>query len=75
MNFKWQQSQFNYIYYNEETGRVVGIAHRLGNQGDIFIAKVYENNTELNIGQYVSMDFARSAVERRVDELTRTLLE
>lgn len=75
MSYKWQQSEFNYIYYRIEDGKIVGLAHRLGNQGDIYIAKIYQNNIDNIIGQYVSMDFARGAVEHKVLEMTRTLLE
>ena len=73
--FKWHQSEFNYLYFREEDGLLVGLCHPLGNQRDIFIAKVYKENADHLIGQYISMDFARKAVERYIDERSRTLLE
>lgn len=73
---KWIESEFtNHLYFREETGLIIGLTHKLGNQKVISLAKVYVDNNELNLGQYISIDFAKKAVEEFWLKQERTLLE
>ena len=72
---KWVENQFNHLYYNEDTGLIIGITHKLGNQNVVNIAKVYKENEEINLGQYISIEFAKKAVENYWFVQQRTFIE
>ena len=60
----WQETEFtNHLYYDDSDGRIIGITHKLGTQSIIYIAKVYKDNIEAVLGQYVSCEYAKIAIE------------
>ncbi len=75
MSNKWYETEFtNHFYYREETGLIIGLSHRLGTQGVIYLSKVYRNNQEMALGQYITIDHAKRAIENYWEIEDRTLL-
>jgi hypothetical protein len=79
-SFKWERISDKYYYYNEKTGKIVGHAGTVALQ-DIFFAVVYTGDftftisDEGHLGQYISLEYAKMAVEFYWDVQNRTLLE
>lgn len=62
---KWTETEGNHLFFQEHSGRIVGMAHRLGVAGPWYIAKVCEHlSVEFTpIGNYIDLQSAKSAVE------------
>lgn len=64
---QWKDGEttLHYLYYNDY-GRIVGEAMRAGHQVNTkHIATIYPNTTEIvNLGMYITSDYAKEAVER-----------
>ena len=63
-----------WVYYDDEDGKIIGSVYKVGNTQGIWGAKVY-HNIEGILGQFIDSDFARKAVEVYWDIQSRTLLE
>lgn len=73
---KWMEKEFSqWVYYDDDDGKIIGSVYKIGNQLGIWGAKVDVENRESILGQFIDSDFARKAVERCWDILDRTLLE
>ena len=60
----WHEFEQNTIYYfNVNDGSVIGQVHSFGNSV-IFTATVKPDNIDKILGQYISRDYAKKAVER-----------
>lgn len=72
---KWQEKEFfQWVYYDDEDGKIIGAVYKIGNMNSIWGAKVYIE-IERILGQYIDSDYARKAVENYWDIQSRTLLE
>ena len=59
----------------DENGKIIGSVYKIGNSIGIWGGKVYSDNEEGTLGQYIDSDWARKAVENYWDVMSRTLLE
>jgi len=64
-----------WIYYDDDDGKIIGFVYKIGNQNSIWGARVEHENRETVLGQYIDSDYARKAIEQCWDILSRTLLE
>jgi hypothetical protein len=74
---QWLEKEFSqWVYYDDQDGKIIGAVYKIGNSTGIWGAKVYLiNNSDSVLGQYIDSDFARWAVERYWEIDSRTLLE
>ena len=74
MTRKWKDAAANsWYYYKTHNGLVVGHVYNLAHT-QLWGAKIPINATEeLMLGNYINVDFARSAIEEYWDEKDRTL--
>jgi hypothetical protein len=73
---EWKDADNNtYYFFNKEDGLIVGQVHNVTHT-KIWIAKIILNyNEDKYIGQYITCDFAKSAIERYWEIQDRTLIE
>ena len=64
-----------WVYYDEENGKIIGCVYKVGNQLGIWGARAQNNNEETVLGQYIDSDYAKKALEVYWDVMSRTLLE
>lgn len=75
--YEWKSVSDKYYFYNISTGKIVGQA---GKQAlhEVFFSIVYFNestiNEEKHLGQYISLEFAKRAVEAYWEIQNRTLI-
>jgi hypothetical protein len=74
---KWTEKElFQWVYYDDQDGKIIGAVYKIGNQTGIWGGRVYLiNNNEQVMGQYIDSDFARKSVELYWEIDSRTLLE
>lgn len=78
-DYKWERFGDKYYYFNSETGKIVGAAHKLALQ-EVCIAIVYTGlytftlDDERHLGQYINLDYAKRSVEFYWERESRTLL-
>jgi hypothetical protein len=73
---KWQEFEHNsQFYYDESDGLVIGHVHKFGNMASIHTATVKCDNVDKTLGQYITVSYAKKAVEQFWDIQDRTLLE
>ena len=78
--YEWQERGSAYYYYNIDTGKIVGNVSKIMSN-DIWIALVHTGtytftlDDERHLGQYISVDFAKDAVEHFWAIQNRTLIE
>lgn len=74
---KWTEKEFSqWVYFDDQDGRIIGAVYKIGNSTSIYGARVYLiNNEEKVMGQYVDSDYARKSVELYWEIDNRTLLE
>ena len=78
--YEWQERGSAYYYYNTDTGKIVGNVSKIMSN-DIWIALVHTGtytftlDDERHLGQYISVDFAKDAVEHFWAVQNRTLIE
>lgn len=73
---EWKDTDNNtHYFYNLEDGMIVGQVHNVTHT-KVWVSKIVFNfNEEKFIGQYVTLDFAKKAIERYWEIQDRTLLE
>lgn len=78
--FKWERYGDRYYYYDSHTGKIVGTVSKIALQ-EVWISLVYIGeysftiDDEKHLGQYISLDFSKRAVEFFWERESRTLLE
>lgn len=74
---QWMEKEFSqWVYYDDQDGKLIGAVYKIGTSTGIWGARVYLiNNNEMVMGQYIDSDYARKAVERYWEIDGRTLLE
>ena len=66
---------FQWVYYDDEDGKIIGSVYKIGNSTSVWGSKVYQDQQEGVLGQYINSDYARKAVENFWAVMSRTLLE
>jgi CTP:phosphocholine cytidylyltransferase-like protein len=63
---KWMEKEFGqWVYFDDEDGKIIGSVYKIGNATGIWGGKVYlRNNMEELMGQFIDSDFSRKSVER-----------
>ena len=78
MKYDWRDGGNSvncYYYYNTESGLVVGQVNNVTHT-NIWVAKIYRShNDEHYLGQFITLDFSKSAIQKYFDVESRTLLE
>ncbi len=74
---QWMEKEFGqWVYFDDENGKIIGAVYKIGNSTGIWGSRVYlENNMEKQLGQFIDSDWARRAAERYWEIAERTLLE
>jgi hypothetical protein len=74
---QWQEKEYSqWVYYDNQDGKIIGAVYKIGTSTGIWGARVYLINTEESVlGQYIDSDFARKAVELYWEVDSRTVLE
>jgi hypothetical protein len=74
---KWIEKEFSqWVYYDNQDGKIIGAVYKIGNSIGIWGARVYLiNNAEAVLGQYIDSDYAKRAVEYYWEVQSRTLIE
>ena len=74
---RWTEKEFSqWVYYDDQDGRIIGAVYKIGNQTGIWGGRVYRlDTTEQVMGQYIDSDYARKSVELYWEIDSRTLLE
>ena len=74
---QWMEKEFGqWVYYDDQDGKIIGAVYKIGNATGIWGGKVYLINTNEHVlGQYIDSDYARKAVELYWEIDGRTLLE
>ena len=74
---KWIEKEFSqWVYYDNQDGKIIGSVYKIGNSIGIWGARVYLiNNDESVLGQYIDSDYANKSVELYWEIDSRTLLE
>lgn len=65
MNNKWTETDNTHLFYQEHNGRIIGMAHRIGVSGPMYVAKVCEHLSVdfTPIGNYIDLQSSKMAVE------------
>jgi len=80
ISYAWRSISDKYYFYNVSTGKIVGHAGKAALQ-EIFYAVVYTGDftftvaDEGHLGQYISLEHAKKAIEFYWDVQNRTLIE
>ena len=74
---KWIEKEFSqWVYYDNQDGKIIDSVYKIGNSIGIWGARVYLiNNNESILGQYIDSDYAKKSVELYWEIDSRTLLE
>jgi len=74
---QWQEKAFGqWVYFDDQDGKIIGAVYKIGTSNDVWGAKVYLINTEEQVlGQYINSDYARKASELFWEIDSRTVLE
>ena len=75
---QWTEKEFsNWVYYDEDDGRIIGSVYKVGTQTSIYGAQVTSQGgvDTLILGQYIDLDYAKKGVELFWDIHSRTLIE
>ncbi len=74
---QWQEKEFSqWVYYDDQDGRIIGAVYKIGTSTGIWGGRVYLISPEEKVlGQYIDSDFARKAVELYWEIDSRTVLE
>lgn len=72
---KWTEKEFgNHCYYDDVNGMIIGMTTKMGNHNSIYIATAIDGR-ENPLGSYVSLEYARAAIELYWEIQERTLIE
>ena len=78
MVYDWREGAHNagcHYFYTKENGLIVGQTYNIAHT-NIWVSKIYRShNDELYLGQYITLEFAKGAVENYFEIQSRTLLE
>jgi len=76
MKYDWKNAENNtHYFYKIENGQITGQVHNVVHT-QIWLAKaIYNYNEEKYLGQYITSDHARKAIENFWNMQERTLLE
>ena len=70
--YDWQEGNSigNYLFYETDTGRIIGEVSRVGMSGERSSASCYINPREPQfvLGQYINSKTAKRAVERHINQ-------
>jgi len=74
---RWTEKEFGqWVYFDDQDGKIIGSVYKIGNSTGIWGGKVYLlNNEEKILGQYINSDYVRKAVELFWEIDSRTLLQ
>lgn len=78
--YRWQNYSDRYYFYDVVSGKIMGLVSKIALQ-DIFFGVTYVGDIsftvqdEKHLGQYISLEHAKKAVELFWDVQNRTLLE
>ena len=74
---QWQEKEFSqWVYYDDQDGKIIGAVYKIGTSTGIWGARVYlASNEEKILGQYIDSDYARNAVQLYWEIDSRTVLE
>lgn len=74
---QWQEKEFSqWVYYDNQDGKIIGSVYKIGNSIGIWGGRVYlAHNAESVLGQYIDSVYAKKAVELYWEIDSRTLLE
>jgi len=78
--FQWEKMGDRCYYFDVKTGKIVGFSSKIALQ-EIYISIIYTGqytftvDDEKHLGQYISLEHAKKAVENFWDVQNRTLLE
>jgi len=74
---KWIEKEFSqWVYYDNQDGKIIGAVYKIGNSIGIWGARVYLiNYDEAILGQYIDSDYDKKSVELYWEIDSRTLLE
>jgi hypothetical protein len=78
--YEWKSVSDRYYYYDTYNGKIVGLASKIALQ-EIFFGIVYVGkytftvNDEYHLGQYISLEHAKKAIEHYWEVESKTLLE
>ena len=74
---QWQEKEFSqWVYYDDQDGKIIGAVYKIGTSTGIWGGRVYLiTNEEKVLGQYIDSDFARKAVQLYWEIDGRTVLE
>ncbi len=74
---QWQEKAYGqWVYFDDQDGRIIGAVYKIGTSTGIWGAKVYlMTNEEKVLGQYINSDYARKASELFWEIDSRTVLE
>lgn len=74
--YDWEEGQLlgNYLYYEVDTGRIVGEVSRIGMTGSRSTASTYiDVNNTVPLGNYIDYKWAKKAVEKHIDWYDRVI--
>jgi len=73
---KWMEKEYSqWVYYDDENGKIIGSVYKVGTTQTIWGAKINNGDVERFLGQYIDSDFAKKSVEGYWDMQSRTVLE
>jgi hypothetical protein len=73
---KWMEKEFSqWVYYDDDDGKIIGAVYKIGTSTGIWGAKVYADRDEGVLGQYIDSDYAKKSVVYYWEVQSRTLLE
>lgn len=74
---QWMEKEFSqWVYFDDEDGKIIGSVYKIGTSTGIWGGRVYlPHNIEEIMGQYIDSDYARRSVEMYWEIQGRTLLE
>ena len=73
----WKEEVYDtHYYYNADNGRIIGLITPITHT-KIWISKILteQYNNDIFLGQYISLEFAKKAIELYWDIQDRTLIE
>ena len=72
---QWQEKEFSqWVYYDDQDGKIIGSVYKVGNSNGIWGSIVFAEMEGI-LGQYIDSDYAKRAVEYYWEIQSRTLLE
>lgn len=75
MKYDWKDAGHDtYYYYKTDNGFIVGQTHNIAHT-KIYVAVLHSGNEEKFLGRYVTLEFAKKAIENYWDIQEKTLLE